>query len=364
MKLEMGQHVVVGTPGRVFDMISRRALGEWDVNGRSSWHICPVIALDAMPELSTGPPCPAISLPPLPPSLPHPQWWGKVRSLSLPPAAFCTHKHPQQVYVPIYSWPWRYHSSAFVSPTSSILHTQAPPTSVCSYILLAMEISLISLCLSHQQHFAHTSTPNKCMFLYTLGHGDITHQPLSLPPAAFCTHKHPQQVYVPIYSCHGDITHQPLSLPPAAFCTHKHPQQVYVPIYSWPWRYHSSAFVSPTSSILHTQAPPTSVCSYIFLAIDVSLISQPLRFFRFVGWLEYFANDSFWLAAQICIGMTCLRVLFETARDSSLSPKFTGRMECACCCLSLDCTFLPRSMTSRMLALEHLRLAVCLPWSI
>ncbi len=28
MKLELGQHVVVGTPGRVFDMISRRALGK------------------------------------------------------------------------------------------------------------------------------------------------------------------------------------------------------------------------------------------------------------------------------------------------------------------------------------------------
>lgn len=28
MKLEMGQQVVVGTPGRVFDMISRRALGQ------------------------------------------------------------------------------------------------------------------------------------------------------------------------------------------------------------------------------------------------------------------------------------------------------------------------------------------------
>ena len=26
-KLEMGQHIVVGTPGRVLDMISRRALG-------------------------------------------------------------------------------------------------------------------------------------------------------------------------------------------------------------------------------------------------------------------------------------------------------------------------------------------------
>lgn len=29
MKLELGQHVVVGTPGRVFDMISRRALGRF-----------------------------------------------------------------------------------------------------------------------------------------------------------------------------------------------------------------------------------------------------------------------------------------------------------------------------------------------
>ena len=28
-KLEIGQHIVVGTPGRVFDMISRRALGGW-----------------------------------------------------------------------------------------------------------------------------------------------------------------------------------------------------------------------------------------------------------------------------------------------------------------------------------------------
>ena len=27
-KLELGQHIVVGTPGRVFDMITRRALGE------------------------------------------------------------------------------------------------------------------------------------------------------------------------------------------------------------------------------------------------------------------------------------------------------------------------------------------------
>ena len=27
-KLEMGQHVVVGTPGRVLDMISRKALGK------------------------------------------------------------------------------------------------------------------------------------------------------------------------------------------------------------------------------------------------------------------------------------------------------------------------------------------------
>jgi superfamily II DNA/RNA helicase len=31
MKLELGQHVVVGTPGRVFDMISRRALGRIDL---------------------------------------------------------------------------------------------------------------------------------------------------------------------------------------------------------------------------------------------------------------------------------------------------------------------------------------------
>ena len=30
-KLEMGQHIVVGTPGRVFDMISRRALGGYDL---------------------------------------------------------------------------------------------------------------------------------------------------------------------------------------------------------------------------------------------------------------------------------------------------------------------------------------------
>jgi superfamily II DNA/RNA helicase len=28
-KLEMGQHVVVGTPGRVYDMIQRRSLSEW-----------------------------------------------------------------------------------------------------------------------------------------------------------------------------------------------------------------------------------------------------------------------------------------------------------------------------------------------
>lgn len=35
MKLEMGQHVVVGTPGRVFDMISRRALGEQDKSALS-----------------------------------------------------------------------------------------------------------------------------------------------------------------------------------------------------------------------------------------------------------------------------------------------------------------------------------------
>lgn len=27
-KLEMGQHIVVGTPGRVHDMINRKALGE------------------------------------------------------------------------------------------------------------------------------------------------------------------------------------------------------------------------------------------------------------------------------------------------------------------------------------------------
>ena len=27
-KLEMGQHVVVGTPGRVYDMINRSALGK------------------------------------------------------------------------------------------------------------------------------------------------------------------------------------------------------------------------------------------------------------------------------------------------------------------------------------------------
>jgi len=28
-KLEMGQHIVVGTPGRVHDMIQRKALGGW-----------------------------------------------------------------------------------------------------------------------------------------------------------------------------------------------------------------------------------------------------------------------------------------------------------------------------------------------
>jgi len=28
-KLEMGQQIVVGTPGRVFDMISRRSLGNF-----------------------------------------------------------------------------------------------------------------------------------------------------------------------------------------------------------------------------------------------------------------------------------------------------------------------------------------------
>ena len=28
-KLEQGQHVVVGTPGRVLDMINRRALSKW-----------------------------------------------------------------------------------------------------------------------------------------------------------------------------------------------------------------------------------------------------------------------------------------------------------------------------------------------
>lgn len=28
-KLEMGQHVVVGTPGRVYDMIQRRSFSEW-----------------------------------------------------------------------------------------------------------------------------------------------------------------------------------------------------------------------------------------------------------------------------------------------------------------------------------------------
>ncbi len=27
-KLEMGQHIVVGTPGRVYDMIQRKALGK------------------------------------------------------------------------------------------------------------------------------------------------------------------------------------------------------------------------------------------------------------------------------------------------------------------------------------------------
>ena len=32
-KLEMGQHVVVGTPGRVFDMIQRKALGEGERSG-------------------------------------------------------------------------------------------------------------------------------------------------------------------------------------------------------------------------------------------------------------------------------------------------------------------------------------------
>lgn len=30
-KLEMGQHVVVGTPGRVFDMLQRKAFGECDI---------------------------------------------------------------------------------------------------------------------------------------------------------------------------------------------------------------------------------------------------------------------------------------------------------------------------------------------
>ena len=30
-KLEMGQHIVVGTPGRVFDMIQRKALGECEL---------------------------------------------------------------------------------------------------------------------------------------------------------------------------------------------------------------------------------------------------------------------------------------------------------------------------------------------
>ena len=28
-KLEAGVHIVVGTPGRVYDMINRRALGRW-----------------------------------------------------------------------------------------------------------------------------------------------------------------------------------------------------------------------------------------------------------------------------------------------------------------------------------------------
>lgn len=39
MKLELGQHVVVGTPGRVFDMISRRALGQLAVKWYASWHL-------------------------------------------------------------------------------------------------------------------------------------------------------------------------------------------------------------------------------------------------------------------------------------------------------------------------------------
>lgn len=43
MKLEIGQHVVVGTPGRVYDMISRRALGQsmtYTGSGRGNnyWH--------------------------------------------------------------------------------------------------------------------------------------------------------------------------------------------------------------------------------------------------------------------------------------------------------------------------------------
>ena len=35
-KLEQGQHVVVGTPGRVLDMINRRALSEEEGGGEGS----------------------------------------------------------------------------------------------------------------------------------------------------------------------------------------------------------------------------------------------------------------------------------------------------------------------------------------
>ena len=38
-KLELGQHVVVGTPGRVYDMIQRKALGQCMVKNCSVLHL-------------------------------------------------------------------------------------------------------------------------------------------------------------------------------------------------------------------------------------------------------------------------------------------------------------------------------------
>ena len=46
-KLEMGQHIVVGTPGRVFDMIQRKALGEW-MGLKPTVLTCKLITLDSL----------------------------------------------------------------------------------------------------------------------------------------------------------------------------------------------------------------------------------------------------------------------------------------------------------------------------